>query len=62
MQTQDLAFSVTQELEALVVFLAEIYKITPETSIYVYLFMQEWSFYWYGVGLPSEKCLFKMFL
>lgn len=41
MQTQDLAFSVTQELEALVVFLAEIYKITPETSIYVYLFMQE---------------------
>lgn len=38
MQTHDLAFSVTQELKALVELLAERYKITPETLIHIFVY------------------------
>lgn len=56
MQIYNLAFSITQELGALVL-------LKRDTKLNLKIFLQTWSIcYWHSVGFPTKKCLLKMFL
>lgn len=56
MQIYNLAFSIIQELGALVL-------LKRDTKLNLKIFLQTWSiYYWYSVGFPTKKCLLKMFL